>query len=92
MSHQDCLDFDVACLEYDLEMDRREHATKEEAAPKGKKRRTVQVPKYEPDELLRWQGIDPAEVKREGIETDPGITAMADEILTGNADWLYLED
>lgn len=74
-------------------MERREHATKEEAAPKkSSKRRTVQVPAHSPEQLLLWQGIDPAEVKQTGIELDPGITAMADEILTGQASWLYLDD
>lgn len=92
LDHAECLDFDIACVEYDHEMERREHATKEETAPKkSKKRQTVQVPKYEPEQLLLWQGIDPAEVKSKGIELDPGITAMADEILTGQADWLYLD-
>ena len=92
LDHRECLDFDIACVEYDREMERRENATKEEAAPKGKKRRTVQVPKYEPEQLLLWQGIDPAQVKSKGIEIDPGVMAMADEILTGNADWLYPEE
>lgn len=92
IDHRECLSFDVACVEYDREMERREHATTEEPAPKPKKRRTHQVPKYQAEQLLVWQGLDPEEIKRHGIEMDPGVTAMADDILTGKADWLYLDE
>jgi hypothetical protein len=46
------------------------------------------VPKWTTEDLLRFRGIDPDEAKAAGIETDPEVVALVDDILSGNADWL----
>lgn len=87
-----CLRFDIACLEFVERWERERDATVEVPAPGGKRKPTVPKPKHSPDQLLRWLGIDPEDVAAEGVDLDPAIEAMADEILSGRADWLLADD
>jgi hypothetical protein len=86
-----CLRFDLACVEFVDRWERERDATVEVPAPSGKRKPTVPKPKHSPDQLLRWLGIDPEEIAREDAP-DPMVEAMADEILSGRADWLGLGD
>lgn len=87
-----CLSFDVACVEFVERWERERDATVEVLAPRGKRKPTVPAPKHSPDQLLRWLGIDPDDIAREGAALDPTIEAMADDILSGRADWLGVDD
>jgi hypothetical protein len=87
-----CLDFDLACVEFVERWERERDATVEVPAPSGKRKPTVPQPKHSPDQLLRWLGIDPDEVADAAAYVDPAVEAMADDILSGRADWLFGED
>lgn len=86
-----CLSFDLACVEFVERWERERDATVEVPASSGKRKPTVPQPKHSPDQLLRWLGIDPEDVHADE-SVDPAIEAMADDILSGRASWLYGED
>lgn len=83
-----CLRFDLACIEFVDRWERERDATVEVPAPSGKHKTTVPKPKHSPEQLLRWLGIDPEEIGRADAP-DPLVEAMADDILSGRADWLF---
>lgn len=85
-----CLAFDLACVEFVERWERERDATVEVPAPKGKRNPTVPKPKHSPEQLLRWLGIKPEDIR--SADVDPAIEAMADDILSGRAEWLGLDD
>jgi hypothetical protein len=76
-------------VEFVERWERERDATVEVPAPSGKRKPTVPQPKHAPDQLLRWLGIEPEDIR--AAEVDPAIEAMADDILSGRADWLFGE-
>jgi hypothetical protein len=72
-------------------LDREDAATVQKPVPRGRKKPMMAVPKWTTDDLLRFRGINPEDAKDAGIDTDPEVIAMADAILSGDADWLTAE-
>lgn len=83
-----CLRFDVACVEYEGAWEREKGRTVQVPVPSGKRRPTMPAPAHTPDVLLQLLGIDPQEARGAGLEIDERTEELADEILTGAADWL----
>lgn len=79
-------------MEFVERWERERDATVEVPAPSGKRKPTVSQPKHAPDQLMRWLGIDPDDIREHEHYVDPAIEAMADDILSGRADWLFGED
>jgi hypothetical protein len=82
------LRFDLACLEFVERWERERDATVEVPAPRGKRNPTVPKPKHSPEQLLAWLGIDADELSERRAAADPFVEAMADQILSGQAEWL----
>jgi hypothetical protein len=89
-SHKSCLDFDEACRIFVETWERKRDETRQVPAPKAKRNPTVPEAVNAPEQLLRWLGIEPEDIR--SADVDPTIEAMAEDILSGRADWLGLDD
>lgn len=85
-----CLDFDFAVLEFGESFEAAREATEQVPAPPASKRRRPMTtkPKYTPEELQEFLSIPVEWTKPARAEDDPEVVEMAEDILSGKADWL----
>ena len=88
-----CLSFDIACVSFVERYEQMAQATIEVPMTEAEKKQKAmkRVPAYSLEDLMRVLRLPYEESREQLMLLNPMVIEKAEDILSGNADWLYPE-